>query len=190
MVALPQLTLIGRTSTWREHRRVDDGERLGVCSLHHHTYGTIGVAATSATAFSDVMCHRREWVQVIGVVRPCLAYALPDDPRSATSDAYTPLLVAATSVQRLAELPLLIEPPCLSPVQSVRVAPGRRVARGSIAPVIGWADAVVWQAEHQPAAIFAQWNTVQGVVTRVGPQRYGRYVLHHILTKERERRYD
>ena len=190
MVPLPQVTLVGRTSAWREHRRVDDGGLLQVCWLHHRTYGTIGVAATHATAFADVMRHRREWVQVIGVVQPCLAYALPDDPRSATSDAYTPLLVEATSVQRLVELPPLLEPPCLSPAQSVRIAPGRRMARGSIAPVIGWADAVVWHEVHRPSAIFAQWNTFQGVVTRVGPQRYGRYVLRHIFTKERERRYN
>ena len=111
MVPLPQVTLVGRTSAWRERRRVDDGERLGVCWLHHRTYGTIGVAATSATVFSHVMCHRREWVQIIGAVQPCLAYALPDDPRSITSDDHTPLLVEATSVQRLVELPPLPEPP-------------------------------------------------------------------------------
>ena len=186
----PQLTLVGRSSAWREHRRVDGGERLLVCWLHHRTYGTIGVVVNAATVLHGLTLLRREWVQVTGVVQPCLAYALPDDPRSAMSDAYTPLLMEASSVQRLGELPPLLKPPCLSSAQSVRVAPGRRVAKGSITPVIGWADAVVWYEEHRAGAIFVQWNTVHGVVTGVGPQRYGRYVLRHILTKERERRYD
>ena len=107
-----------------------------------------------------------------------------------TSDAYTPLLVGATSVERLAELPPLIEPPRLSSAQSVRIAPGRHLTSGCISPVISFPDAVVWREERQSGSIFAQWNTVHGVVTHVGPQRYLRYVLRHIVTKERERRYD
>lgn len=185
----PEITLIGRTSAWRPHhlvagvkRSIQHEQRAStapvlVTWLHHHTYGTLGIYAMDKAAVRDLKRQRREWVRVTGIVRPCVAFALTDDPCSGVNHDYTPLLLHVVSAQPVATLPTIWEPPVLSSVQPVRITPGQSAGSGRIAAVVGWADAVYWQTFEAPLSLFAEWNAVRGVVTHFAQHRYLRYVL-------------
>lgn len=200
----PQLTLIGRASSWRIHlpaaaaeggiqaasSKEVDGQVL-VTWLHHRSYGLIGIYTTSDVNFSGVKQQRGAWVRAVGRVRPCRVTALPDDPRSARSPVDAPLLLALASVEPIAAPRTSIAKPRLSSPQSVRVSSNQRSGYGWIGSITGWSDATIWQTNQSSAAVFSTWNTVRGVVTRFGQHRYLCYVLHYAdPTEDRRERHD
>lgn len=183
------ITLVGRTSAWllrlpagaadRGTRPPQParGERLLRASwVHHPHYGTLGVyLAADAEAQSQAL-RRGQWVQISGVVRPSFAVALPDDPRSAVDVALAPLLVEAAQVlpaPRSPEHP----PPALAAPCHARVLPTPPGSLAAIVPLAQWSDAVYWRPGRATPAVSVAWNTVRGIVTRLGERRYLRYVL-------------
>lgn len=113
-------------------------------------------------------------------MQPILAAALPDDPRSVVAATTTPLLLAITGLtvldhapERWPGLPQLAVP------QRIRVGPPRHHAGGVVADVISHADLLHWSAYGGTRKQFRDWNTVYGLVTTIGAQRYLRYVLSH-----------
>lgn len=154
--------------------------------MHHRTFGTIGVYLADApdrTALAGL--RRGQWLCVSGAVQPILAAALPDDPRSVVVATTTPLLLAITGLavldhapERWPGLPQLAVP------QRVRVGPPRHRTGGAVADVISQPDFLHWSAYGGTREQFRDWNTVYGLVTTIGAQRYLRYVLSYRLPGE------
>jgi len=185
-----QLTLIGRTSAWLPHLpagpadhgaqppRPARGARPFLVSwVHHRSYGTLGVYLATAGDAQGIVLQRGQWLQITGVVRPCLAYALPDDPRSAIALEYTPLLLDVTAIRLASGSRRQVPLPLLETPRHVRVLRASPAGSGQLVPLARWADAVYWHATGGAPAVSATWNCVRGVVTQLGAYRYLRYVL-------------
>ncbi|NTU78444.1 MAG: hypothetical protein HGA45_03430 [Chloroflexales bacterium] len=185
-----QLTLIGRTSAWLPHLPAGPADRgahpprpasgarpLLVSWVHHRSYGTIGVYLAAAEAIQGTVLRRGQWLHITRRVQPCLAYALPDDPRSALALAYTPLLLEVTAIRTVDRARSQVPQPLLTIPRQARVLPARPGGLGRLVPLAHWADAIYWHATGEAPAVNATWNAVRGVVTRLGAYRYLRYVL-------------
>jgi hypothetical protein len=184
------ITLVGRTSAWLQRLpagpadrgihppRPARGDRSLIASwVHHQRYGTLGVYLAVKSDTHGQALTRGQWVQITGQIRPYLAYALPDDPRSTVANEMTPLLIEATQIDLVHGSQQQIPPPMLTSPRQARVL---RIPPGSprqIAPLAHWADAVYWRRDHASPVISVAWNTVRGVVTQLGDTRYLRYVL-------------
>lgn len=186
----PQLTLIGRTSSWSVRTPVDPDRVAAAGSLssnfskptmaawlHHRGCGTIGVYLAADADTHGVVLRRGQWLRITGTVRPSLVYALPDDPRSARSIDYTPLFLAVRQIQHVGNNLDWRYRPQLPSTHQVRVRTQQGVMPLQIRSVISWPDTVYWTAGDRTPFVFAHWNNVYGVVTRLGKYRYLRYVL-------------
>lgn len=185
----PQLTLVGRTSSWivrapvdqagrggRDRSRGDDRPLLSTW-LHGRGYGTIGVYLAADVDMGGVARLRGQWLEIVGSVRPCLVHAQSDDPRSADRPDYAPLFLEATVIRGARSSRGRSVRPRLSTPQQVRILPARSAGPGFVAMLAQWPDTVYWQVGSRPPTVGAAWNTVRGVVTRIEPYRHLRYVL-------------
>lgn len=183
-----QITLVGRTSAWQQRLpagSVDHsghalqtsrgGRPLFASWLHHPGYGTLGAYLAGDASRQRRALRRGQWVQLVGLVRPFLAYALPDDPRSAVSHEMTPLLIEATQIARTADRHWQLLLPMLPTPLQARVL--RTPSSARILPLVRWADAVYWRGSAMAPLLSVDWDTVRGVVTQLGGRRYLRYVL-------------
>lgn len=183
------ITLVGRTSAWQQRLPAGAadrgfrppqparGERLLLASwLHHPGYGTLGVYLAAEVDTHSQALRRGQWVQLSGIVRPYFAVALPGDPRSALDPALAPLLVEVAQLLPASRgdqpPPLVLEAP-----NHARVLPPAPGSPAQLVPLAQWGDAVYWRATPATPAVIVAWNTVRGVVTRFGQDRYLRYVL-------------
>jgi hypothetical protein len=183
------ITLVGRTSAWQQRLPAGAadrgsrppqparGERLLLASwLHHPSYGTLGVYLAAEVDTHSQALRRGQWVQLCGIVRPYFAVALPDDPRSALDLTLAPLLV---EVAQLLPASRGDQPPplVLAAPNHARVLPPSPGSPAQLVSLAQWGDAVYWRATPATPAVSVAWNTVRGVVTRFGQDRYLRYVL-------------
>lgn len=183
------ITLVGRTSAWQQRLPAGaadrgsrppqpaHGARLLLASwLHHPSYGTLGIYLAAEVDTHSQALRRGQWVRLSGIVRPYFTFALPDDPRSALDPALSPLLVEVAQLlpaSRSEELPPLV----LTAPSHARVLPPTPGSPAQLIPLAQWGDAIYWRATPATPAVIVAWNTVRGVVTRFGQDRYLRYVL-------------
>lgn len=178
----PEITLIGRTSAWQWRttthslRRAPDQQASVLATwVHHRSIGTIGVFLRNPNEIRGIRLERNQWCTIAAIVHPVTVFALADDPRSAYTPDQAPLFLEIVGITHIEHGEAGRYQAQLTAPQHVRVASTRQQHLAQTY----WPDAVYWQRDQPIRAVCCTWNSVRGVISTLGGQRYLRYVLSY-----------
>lgn len=167
----PEIVLVGRVRRWQPRARADQAGSVWMAWVQVPQVGRLGVyVLPKATALSATL--PQGWVRIRGQWAPRVVQALGDDPRSARAPQHSLLLIHAVHV-----LPAsATERGWWCPPQTLRVQAARPYAQGYLARSRAWPD--IAGVSAQPPHGTLVWQHLTVVITRLGPHRYLRYLVH------------